>query len=159
MRRLIIFLTLCSLGSVTAVFAGDDPALNQAVKALNARAQTDAGRKLVLNAISQQTNVPEATLQAHMAAAHLNYGELLVAESLAIASGKNLTAVIAMKQGKGWADVSKEVKIDPNSIVNRLQNADKTVQSGPANKKQAGNMKKPASSSQSDQSQSKPMGY
>lgn len=149
MKNLILFLVVCSLGRAIAVAAGDEVALNQAIKALNARAQTDAGKKLALNAVSQQTKVPEKTLQAHMTTTRLNYGELLTAESLAEGSGKNLNAVIALKQGKGWADVSREVKIDPNSIINRLHSAEKTVQAGQANKKQSGNMRRPASASPS----------
>lgn len=142
MKNLILFLVVCSLCSATAVYADDEAAMNQAIKALNARAKTDTDKKLVLNAVSQQTKLPEKTLQAHMTATRLNYGELLTAESLAAGSGKNLNAVLAMKQGKGWAETSKEVRIDPNSIVNRLHNA--TVQAGQGNKKQAGTMKKPA---------------
>jgi hypothetical protein len=149
MKSLIISLAICSLGSVTVICAADQSTLDQAIKALNAQAQTDAGRKLVLNAVSQQTHVPEKTLQTHMTATHLNYGELLTAESLAQGSGKNVNAVVAMKQGKSWADLSREVKIDPNSIVSRLQSAAKLAQGGQANKTQAGNMKKPASVSPS----------
>jgi hypothetical protein len=149
MKSLIISLAICALGSVTAIYAADERALDQAIKALNAQAQTDTGKKLVLNAVSQQTRVPEKTLQTHMTATHLNYGELLTAESLAQGTGKNLNAVVAMKQGKGWADLSREVKIDPNSIVSRLQSAAKLVQAGQANKTQAGSMKKPVSTSPS----------
>ena len=160
MRRLILFLVIGSLCRATAVYAGDEAALNQAIKVLNAQAKTDADKKLVLNAVSQQTKVPEKTLQTHMTATHLNYGELLTAESLAAGSGKNLNAVLAMKQGKGWADLSREVKIDPNSIVNRLHSAEKTVQASQANKKQAGNMKKPANATQSAAPDAgKPAGY
>ena len=144
MKSLIISLAICALGTVTAIYAADVRALDQAIKALNAQAQTDAGKKLALNAVSQETHVPEKTLQTHMTATHLNYGELLTAESLAQGSGKSVNAVVAMKQGKGWADLSREVKIDPNSIVGRLQSATKLVQGGQANKSQAGNTTKPA---------------
>lgn len=145
MKSLIATLAVCSLSSVTALYAADQNALDQAIKALNAQAQTEAGRKLVLNAISQETKIPEKTLQTHMGAAHLNYGELLTAESLAQGSGQNVTAVVAMRQNKSWADLSRQVKIDPNSIVSRLQGASKLVQGGQANRSQAGNAKKPAS--------------
>jgi hypothetical protein len=110
---------------------------------------------LVLNAVSQQTKVPEKTLQLQMSSTHLNYGELLTANSLAEGSGKNLNAVLAMKRGKGWADLSKEIKIDPNSIINRLHSAEKTVQASRGNRKQAantGNMKSPVNTNQPDQS-------
>ena len=148
MKPLTIFLAICALCAANITLASND-ALAQAIGSFNARAQTDAGKKLALNAVSQQTNVPEKTLQAHMAATHLNYGALLTAESLAAASGKTVNAIVAMKQGKGWADVSKEVKIDPGSIVSRLQSAEKLVQGGMANKNRAGNTKKPGTSTQS----------
>jgi hypothetical protein len=35
--------------------------------------------------------------------------------------------VLAMKKGNGWAGLSIELRIDPNSIVNRLRTAEKTV--------------------------------
>ena len=144
MKKFILFLAVCSLCRATVVYATDQTALDQAIKALNAQAQTEANKKFVLNAVSQQTNVPDSTLQKDMTATRLNYGELLTAESLSQASGKNLNAVLATKRGKGWADVSREFRIDPNSIVNRLHSAEKLVQAGLSNKKQqAGNMKKP----------------
>jgi hypothetical protein len=39
-----------------------------------------------------------------------------------------LNDVLAMKKGKDWASLSKEFRVDPNSIVNRLRTAEKTVQ-------------------------------
>ena len=68
-----------------------------------------------------------------MNATHLGYGELLVANSLVGGSGKNLNEVLAMKKGKGWASLSIELRIDPNSIVNRLRNAEKTVRTAQEN--------------------------
>lgn len=113
-----------------AVFAGDKASLNQAIDSLNARAKTGADKKLVLKALSQQTRLPEKTLQAQMSATHLGYGELLTANSIAEGSGKNLNAVLAMKKGKDWASLSKELRVAPDSIVNRLRNAEKTVRTG-----------------------------
>ena len=55
MKKLIsVFLTYCLCGSVVA-FASNDSSLNQAIGSLNARAKTDADKKLVLKAISQQS--------------------------------------------------------------------------------------------------------
>ena len=143
MKIVIPFLVVCSLCTATAIQAENEATLNQAIIALNAHVKTDADKKLVLAAVSQQTQVPEKTLQSQMATTHLNYGELLVADSLAEGSGKTLTSIIALKQGKGWADVSKEVKIDPSSVVDRLRTTEKVVQMSQAKSKQAGNMKKP----------------
>jgi hypothetical protein len=132
MKKLIsVFLTYCLCGSVVA-FASNDSSLNQAIISLNAHAKTDADKKLVLKAVSQQTRLPEKTLQSQMSAAHLGYGELLTANSIAEGSGKKLNDVLAMKGAKSWASVSKQLRVDPNSIVDRLHNAERTVQSGRA---------------------------
>ena len=128
MKKLISLLLLGSLFGITAAFATDETNLNQAINSLNACAKTDAGRKLMLNAVSQQTGVPEKTLQSQMSATHLGYGELLTANSIVEGSGRNLNAVLAMKGGKSWASVSKGLKVDPYSIVNRLHNAETIVQ-------------------------------
>lgn len=145
MKKLILFLVAASVSSATGVYGAD--ALDQAIKALNAHAKTDAAKKLVLAAASQQTQVPEKTLQSQMATTHLSYGELVVANSLAEGSGKTLANIVASKQGKGWADLSREVKIDPDSVVDRLRTTEKMVQMSQAKSKQAGNAKKPNNAS------------
>jgi hypothetical protein len=132
MKKLIfLFVTLSLCGSMVAI-ASDETSLNQAIHSLNTRVKTDADKKLVLKAVSQQTRLPEKTLQSQMSATHLGYGELLTANSIAEGSGKNLNAVLAMKGAKSWASVSKQLKVDPASIVDRLHNAERTVQSGRA---------------------------
>ena len=118
---------MCSLAASPTVF-GQDGSLNQAIASLNARAQTPADQQLVLNAIAQQTRIPEATLQSQMKQTKLGYGELLVANSIAQASGQKLDAVVARKQGKDWSSVASELKVDPSSIIARLRNANKMVQ-------------------------------
>ncbi len=107
--------------------------MNQAIGSLNSRAKTDADKKLVLKAVSQQTRVPEKTLQSQMSATHLGYGEVLTANSIVEGSGKNLNAVLTMKKGKDWASLSKALRVDPDSMVNRLRTAEKTVRTGQAN--------------------------
>jgi hypothetical protein len=132
MKKLIFLFVAFSLcGSMVAV-ASDEASLNQAINSLNACAKTDADKKLVLKAVSQQTRVPEKTLRSQMGATHLNYGELLAANSIAEGSGKNLNAVLTMKGGKSWASVSKQLRVDPYGIVDRLQIAEKTIRTGHA---------------------------
>ena len=143
MKIVIPFLVVCSLCTATAMQAENEAVLNQAIKDLNARAKTDADKKFVLSAVSQQTQVPEKTLQSQMATTHLSYGELLVADSLAEGSGKTLTNIVALKQGKGWAALSTEVKINPSSVLDRLRTTGKVVQMSQAKSKQAESVKKP----------------
>jgi hypothetical protein len=132
MKKLIsVFVTYCLCGSMVT-FASNDSSLDQTIVSLNARAKSDADKKHALTAVSQQTRLPEKTLQSQMSATHLGYGELLTANSIAEGSGKNLNAVLALKGGKSWASVSKQLRVDPDSIVDRLRNAERTVQSGRA---------------------------
>ena len=140
MKIVIPFLVVCSLCAVTAIYADNEAILNQAIKDLNARAKSDADKKLVLAAVSQQTQVPEKTLQSQMTTTHLNYGELLVADSLAEGSGKTLTNIMTLKPGKGWAALSQEVKINPSSVLDRLRTTGKVVQMSQAKAKQAETM-------------------
>jgi hypothetical protein len=132
MKTLIFSLTICSLAAASAVFGQDGSSLSQAIASLNARAKTPADQQLVLNAVAQQTKIPEATLQSQMKQNQLGYGELLVANSIAQASKQKLDAVLARKQGKGWSEVANELKIDSSSIVARLRNANKMVQAAQA---------------------------
>ena len=132
MKKLICLFVTYSLCGSTVAFATNDASLNQAIISLNARARSDADKKRVLTAVSQQTGLPEKTLQSQMSATHLGYGELLTANSIAEGSGKNLNAVLAMKGGKSWASVSKQLRVDPDSIVDRLHNAERTAHSGRA---------------------------
>jgi hypothetical protein len=116
-----------------AFSASDEANIDQAINSLNSRVTVHPDKKLVLTAVSQQTRVPEKTLRSQMNATHLGYGELLVANSLVEGSSKNLNEVLAMKKGKSWATLSIELRIDPNSIVNRLRNAEKTVRTAQEN--------------------------
>jgi hypothetical protein len=130
---LICLLITCSLYGVAAASASNEGNIEQAIKSLNSRVTVYTDKKLVLTAVSQQTRVPEKTLRSQMSATHLGYGELLTANSIAEGSGKNLNDVLAMKKDKGWASLSIELRIDPNSIVNRLRNAEKTVRTAQEN--------------------------
>jgi hypothetical protein len=129
---------LCGITAVPVSGAGGggdrEETLNQAIESLNSCVRGYPDKKLVLTAVSQQTRVPKKTLLSQMNDTHLSYGELLTANSLVEGSGKNLNEVLAMKKGKGWAGLSIELGIDPNSIVNRLRTAEKTVRAAQAGK-------------------------
>jgi hypothetical protein len=127
MKKLISLLVICSVCGITAAFAANKANLNRAIASLDSQAKTNVDKKLVLKAVSQQTNLPVKTLQAQMSATHLSYGELLTADSIVEGSGKNLNAVLAMRKGKDWASLSKELRVDPDSIVSRLRSAEDTV--------------------------------
>jgi hypothetical protein len=123
-----LFSLVIYLLAVAPASFGQDGSFNQGIASLNALAKTPADQKLVLSAVAQQTRIPEATLQSQMNQTKLSYGELLVANTIAQASKQKLDGVIARKQGKDWSAVASELKIDSSSIVARLRNAKKMVQ-------------------------------
>jgi hypothetical protein len=161
MKRLISLLVAGSLCGAAVAYADDETALNQAMRALDARAKSAADKKLVLTAVSQQTQVPEKTLETQLRTSRLSYGQLLTANSLASATGTSLDNILARKaKSTGWAALSKELKIAPGSLVTRLRNAEKTVQAGQANLAKNRNMRNSnADPSRTNQSTPAPMTY
>jgi hypothetical protein len=142
MKKLISLLVVGSLCCAAGAYADDETALNQAMRALDARAKSAADKKLVLTAVSQQTQVPEKTLETQLRTSHLSYGQLLAADSLASATGTSLENILARRaKSTGWAALSKELKIAPASIVNRVRNAQKTVQAAQESMAKNKNMK------------------
>ena len=145
MKKLMCLLVVGSLCCAAGAYADDEASLNQAMSALDARAKNPAGKKLVLTAVSQQTQIPEKTLETQLRTSHLGYGELLTANSLAGASRTSLENILARKaKSTGWAALSKELKIAPSSIVNRVRNAEKTVQDAQGRMAKSANMKNTA---------------
>jgi hypothetical protein len=103
----------------------EDPSLAGAIASLESRAGTVVdGRLIVWDVVSQQIRVPVATLKQQAAATKMTAGELLVANSLSGGSGKKVDEVIAMRRkSKSWADVSKQLRVDPRSIAARARAA------------------------------------
>jgi DNA-binding IclR family transcriptional regulator len=122
-----LFSLLC-LVAITSLSFGQGGSIGQAIASLDALAKTPADQKLVLSAVAQQTRIPEATLQAQINQTKLGYGDLLVANTIAQTTKQKLDAVIAQKQGKDWSAVASEHKLDSSSILARLKNASKMVQ-------------------------------
>ena len=108
-----------------ARLAGDDPALRNAVVKLdNEGATMVEGWTLIANAVAWQTKVPVKTLKQQQSTTGLSYGELLIANSLAAGSNNTFESVLAMKQKtKRWADLAKQLKINPDSITARAHAA------------------------------------
>ncbi len=104
---------------------GEDPAFRKAIDALDAQTgKVMRGVGLVPAAVSTQTRIPLGTLFAQQAETGLSYGELLVADSLAVASGNSFARILAMRaKTQTWAELSLKLRINPNSIVARAQAA------------------------------------
>jgi hypothetical protein len=104
---------------------GEDPAFRKAIDALDAQSgKVMRGTGLVPAAVSAQTHVPIGTLDAQQTETGLSYGELLVADSLAVGSGKSFARILAMRaKSQTWAELSLKLRINPNSIIARAHAA------------------------------------
>jgi hypothetical protein len=105
--------------------SGEEPAFRKAIDALDAQSgRVVRGVGLVPEAVSEETRVPVKRLEAQQAETGLSYGELLVANSLAVGSGNSFARILAMRaKTLTWADLSWKLRINPNSIVARAHGA------------------------------------
>jgi hypothetical protein len=105
--------------------ANEDPTLGGAIASLESRAGTIVdGRLIIWDVVSQQVRVPVATLKQQSAETKMTAGELLVVNLLAGSSGKRTSEVIALRRkSKNWADVSRQLRVDPRSVAMRARAA------------------------------------
>ena len=89
----------------TAVKA-DPKAIAKLIEEINAAARTNKQRMLSIIVIN--TDVASSTLEQEKAQQGLTLGEVYVAHSLALATGKKVNSIFALhKSGKTWAEIAK----------------------------------------------------
>ncbi len=72
-------------------------------------------------AISKETNVPLVVLEQQRTQAHLGYGGLMLANALALETGKGFDEIAALKRGgTGWGRIARENNVELGRIVSRL---------------------------------------
>jgi len=77
------------------------------------------------NVIVKETNVPMVVLEAQRTRSHFGYGGLLIANVLALETGKSFDEILASKSsGSGWGRIARENNVDLGRIVSRLDDAD-----------------------------------
>ena len=126
-RTLIItasFLMVCA----TVSRANDVADLDRATASINSQASTNNGRTRVLNSLSTQTGVPVATLQTEKSSTGYGFGELLIANLLASASGKSFNDIVAMRKTEGWGKIAKDLGLNLGKIVSKARRADQAAQ-------------------------------
>ena len=122
MKKFITTAALCCAAlMVPGVTRADDQAdLDKVSTELNERADSAEGRQKVLEAISKETGVPVATLEDQKAKTGFGYGELLIGNSLATASGKTFDELAALKTGgKGWGEIAKSLGVKVGDVVGK----------------------------------------
>jgi hypothetical protein len=89
-------------GAVSA----DPKAIAKLIDDINAAARTNKQRMLSIIVIN--TDVASGTLEREKAETGLTIGDVYVAHSIALATKKKFSAIVALhKSGKSWADIAK----------------------------------------------------
>lgn len=119
--------------------ANDAKKLERAAARINAQSNTPEGEIKVLTKISDETGVPVAMLQTQRSQTKLGYGELLIANSLASASGKTFDEIAALKaSGQGWGKIAKTYDLKLGKIVSQAHHADEAISGGEIKDKKKG---------------------
>jgi hypothetical protein len=107
----------------------EDPALAGAINSLESRAGTLIdGRLIIWDIVSQEVRVSVPALKQQAADTKMSAAELLVANSLAGGSGKRVGEVVALRRkSKSWAEVSKQLRVDPKSVAMRARSASESL--------------------------------
>jgi hypothetical protein len=78
----------------------------------------------VLTTISTETGVPVEVLRTQRSQSRLGYGELLIANSLASATGRTFDEIVARRtSGEGWGRIAKDYNVKLGPIVSRAHHA------------------------------------
>lgn len=122
MKTLKSFFVVGSLLCAGVAFADDG--LDRAIANFNGISKLAYAKTTTYGAVAGQTGVPIPKLITDRGANNLDYAELLVAESLAVATGKPVQAIVAQQaSGQSWSDVARKNRINPASLTARLQAA------------------------------------
>jgi PIN domain nuclease of toxin-antitoxin system len=110
MRALALILFTISLFSAATARADDTTAINKLIADINAAAKTNKAR--VMKIIIINTDVAAATLEQEKARTGLSLGDVYVAHSLAMASHKTFSQIVALKaNGQTWAKIAETNKV------------------------------------------------
>ncbi len=108
----------------TQLRADDQADLQKTAADLDKNAQTSEGRELVLEQISLETKVPVSTLREEQAKTKFGCGELLIANSLATATGKTFGQIAELKaSGEGWGQIAHDSNLKLGDIVSKAHHA------------------------------------
>lgn len=121
-----LLLVLAGLAVMAAIaFAQDYVVLDRTAENYDRVQIQPDGTLRVVDAISRETGVPTATIEAQRAQYGLGYGGLLIANSLAAETGRPVDEIIALKQsGRGWGEIAHEYNANLGNVVSRAQRAD-----------------------------------
>lgn len=122
MRKFVVVL-LTTVLSVAIAVAEDAAAIAKLIDDINAAVRTDKPR--MLSIITINTDIAASTLERQKAETGLTFGDVYVAHSLALATKKKFSAIVALhKSGQSWAQIAKShnVKLKGSSeLIKEMQ--------------------------------------
>lgn len=99
--------------------SAEEPAL--ALAMANFQAISKNAGPSAWQAVSAQTKVPVTTLKQQQGTTKLNYGELIVANSIASASRNPFARVVALyAESRSWSELARKLRVDPNLLAKRV---------------------------------------
>ena len=109
MRKwVVIFLT--TFLSVVVAAAEDAAAITKLIEDINAAVRTNKQR--MLSIITINTDVAGSTLEEEKTRTGLSFGEIYVAHSLALATKKKFSTIVALKKsGQSWTQIANSHKV------------------------------------------------
>jgi PIN domain nuclease of toxin-antitoxin system len=110
MRVPALIVLVLALFTAPIARADDAAAINKLIADINAAAKTNKAR--VMKIIIINTDVAASTLEQEKARTGLSLGDVYVAHSLAMASHKTFSQIVALKaNGQSWAKIAETNKV------------------------------------------------
>lgn len=121
-------IAICLVLCATETRANDAKNLERTAAKINEHTKTQEQQNEVLTKISVETGVPVATLREERSRTGLGFGDLLVANSLASATGKTFDEIAALKaSGQGWGKIAKSYQLKLGPIVSQARQTDEAI--------------------------------
>jgi hypothetical protein len=120
MRVLALIFLLIALFAGGLARADDSSAINKLIADINAAAKANKARMLKIMVIN--TDVAASTLEQEKSRTGLSLGEVYVAHSLAMASQKSFSQIVALKaKGQSWASIAQVHKVSLKGSTHALR--------------------------------------
>ena len=125
-----------SLLIALAISAGSGPAwsadpatLEQRATAIDRASEEGDGDRVVVGHISRKLGIPVEALRRQRMQTQIGWGEILIANSLAMAARLTFDQVVAEHHGgKTWAEVAREHKVDVDRLIADVQRSQEIVE-------------------------------
>lgn len=125
MKRAILsslVVALVLLASAPGWSAESGAPLDDQAAAVNRTARTPEGERAVADRLSRDLSIPATTLEAQRQQTKLGWGELLIANRLAKATGMTFDqAVSEFRSGKGWGQIAGEHGVNLGKLVSEVR--------------------------------------